>query len=116
MSKNKHQNKRHRAQQRTKQQAKQVRLLSVAIPLKEQPEPAKQPHSEREDEKEHPMGLREAAKRSTVTDWLLSGFTFVLAVVGTYQFVVVNGQLAIMRRDQRPWIKIKYTSHAMKPN
>ena len=68
------------------------------------------------------MGLREAARRSTVTDWLLAGFTFVLAVVAIYQFVVMSGQLAVMRdqvkvqrRDQRPWIKVQFKNHPLKP-
>jgi hypothetical protein len=114
MSKGKYKRQRQRAQQHAKQHARQVRLLGVAIPLKERPEPAEQSQSQRKDEKEKPMGLREAAKRSTVTDWLLASFTFVLAVVAIYQFVVMSGQLAVMRRDQRPWIKVSFTKADMK--
>jgi hypothetical protein len=45
---------------------------------------------------------------SKFTDWCVAGFTFVLAVVAIYQFVVMNGQLDTMRKDQRPWIKIAF--------
>jgi len=67
------------------------------------------------------MGLREAAKRSSLTDWLLTAFTLVLAVVAIYQFVIMSGQLEAMkdqvkvaRRDQRPWIKVTFTKSDLK--
>lgn len=50
--------------------------------------------------------LREAIERSSVTDWLLALFTFVLAVAAIYQFIIMNGQLDTMRKDQRAWLTI----------
>ncbi len=50
------------------------------------------------------------ARRSTLTDWIIALFTIVLAGAATYQFVIMNGQLDTMRKDQRPWIKVSFTS------
>jgi hypothetical protein len=58
------------------------------------------------DEQEPLMGLRNLAERSSLTDWLLAAFTFVLAACGIYQFIILNNQLSVMRKDQRPWMRI----------
>lgn len=60
--------------------------------------------------KDHPMRLGETIKtafnRSSLTDWLLVVFTFVLAAAAIYQFVIMNGQLDTMRKDQRAWVSL----------
>ena len=55
------------------------------------------------------MRLRELAKRSSLTDWLIASFTFVLAGASIYQFVIMGSQLDTMRKDERPWVKIDFT-------
>ena len=59
-----------------------------------------------------------AIKRSTLTDWLLVLFTFVLAGSAIYQFIIMSGQLGTMQQQvsqsdrqfaisHRPWVGIK---------
>jgi len=54
------------------------------------------------------MSLRKLAERSSLTDWLLAAFTFVLAAAGIYQFFILNSQVSVMRKDQRPWLKLDF--------
>lgn len=61
------------------------------------------------DKLEPPMKLRESAERSSLTDWLVAAFTCVLAAVGIYQFIILDSQLGVMRKDQRPWLKLELT-------
>jgi hypothetical protein len=42
----------------------------------------------------------------TFTDWCIAAFTVVLAGAAIYQFIIMGGQLAAMRTDQRAWLKI----------
>jgi hypothetical protein len=70
--------------------------------------PCRTSDRQRKDEQEPPMGLRKLAERSSLTDWLLAAFTFVLAAAGIYQFIILNSQLGVMRKDQRPWLKLDF--------
>lgn len=54
------------------------------------------------------MGFREVIKRSSLTDWLIMIFTGVLAGASIYQFIIMGGQLNIMQKDQRPWVKLSF--------
>lgn len=45
---------------------------------------------------------------SSFTDWCLTAFTLVLATASIYQFNVMGGQLDVMRKDQRPWLKLTF--------
>ena len=118
MSQKKHKRKPKGAHEYTHCEAARVLAQNrkVVAPEK-QPETTKATDSERQDEKENPMGFGEAVKRSSFTDWCLSAFTLALAVVAIYQFVVTNSQLDVMRNDERAWLKlegqpgeVKYTS------
>lgn len=51
-----------------------------------------------------------AKKDKTFTDWCIAAFTFVLAGAAIYQFIIMGSQLDTMRKDQRPWIKLSFTS------
>jgi hypothetical protein len=102
MSKGKYKRKREHRQSATPQQTPETRLLEP----KQQANNPSNAQSTRQGEKELPMGLREAAKRSSFTDWCLMIFTGVLAVVAIYQFVIMGGQLDTMRKDQRAWVSI----------
>ena len=46
------------------------------------------------------------AKSSSFTDWCIASFTFVLAAAAIYQFVIMDWQLDVMRKDQRAWITV----------
>jgi len=43
----------------------------------------------------------------TFTDWCLALFTFFLAAAAIYQFIIMGGQLDVMRIDQRAWIVVR---------
>lgn len=60
------------------------------------------------------MRLGERIKNSSLTDWLLTMFTGVLAAASIYQFTIMNGQLDEMRKEQRPWIKVIFDSDPLK--
>jgi hypothetical protein len=60
----------------------------------------------RDAKKEKPMRLRELVKCSSPTDWLIAIFTFPLVLVAIYQYIILDGQLDVMRKDQRAWVSI----------
>jgi hypothetical protein len=76
------------------------------VDCKEHGKAAADAQGERKGEEEHPMGLRELANRSSLTDWLIAIFTLVLAGSAIYQFIIMNGQLGVMQVDQRAWLKM----------
>jgi hypothetical protein len=45
-----------------------------------------------------------AKHESSFTDWCISLFTMVLAAASIYQFIILNGQLDVMRKEQRAWM------------
>ena len=53
------------------------------------------------------MGFREVVVRSSVTDWCIAAFTLALVVTSAYQNSSMQGQLNVMKDDQRPWVGIK---------
>ncbi len=67
---------------------------------------------------------------SSFTDWLCIALRFTAVIVAhvvirtfTRYFAIhgdqldaMRDQVKVQRRDQRPWIKVKYTSHPMKPD
>ncbi len=44
------------------------------------------------------------SRSSSFTDWCIAAFTLVLAAAAIYQFIIMGGQLDVMRKDQRAWI------------
>jgi hypothetical protein len=46
-----------------------------------------------------------ARKTATATIWI-AVFSFLLAGAASYQFIILNSQLNVMRKDQRAWISI----------
>jgi hypothetical protein len=46
-------------------------------------------------------------RESSFTDWCITAFTLALAVTGIYQYIVINGQLDAMRKDQRAWVEFQ---------
>jgi hypothetical protein len=45
--------------------------------------------------------------KGTFTDWSIAIFTVVLGCVAIYQYNAMNGQLSVMRNDQRAWLKVR---------
>src|SRR5437867_1893043 len=108
MSKGKYKRKREHAQKKAEQQEANIRLpYGKVIPPEHQTERAEAGYEKREHKQESEMGLREAIKRSSLTDWCIMLFTGVLTVVGYYQLTAMSGQLGVMREDQRPWVGLK---------
>jgi hypothetical protein len=56
------------------------------------------------------MSLGELWGECSLTDRIIAFFTAVLAVVAIYQIVITGSQLDTMRKDQRPWIKVSFTT------
>jgi hypothetical protein len=48
--------------------------------------------------------LKELWERSSLTDRIIAFFTGVLAGAAIYQFIIMGGQLDVMREDQRAWV------------
>jgi hypothetical protein len=115
MSKGKYNRKREHARQKAEQEVSKIRFPDAEVVSPEkQPKTAQKSNPQRSDKKEIPMGFRESVKRSSFTDWCIASFTLVLSVVAIYQYVVMGGQLDVMRKDQRPWIKLAFNTLTLK--
>jgi hypothetical protein len=55
--------------------------------------------------------IKRLLSKGNTTDWLLTAFTGLLAAVAILQWSVTDRQLRVMRRDQRPWIKVEMEKH-----
>jgi hypothetical protein len=53
-------------------------------------------------------------RNSSFTDWCIAAFTLVLAFVAIYQYNVMNGQLGVMRNDERAWLQVKVRGNSEK--
>ena len=114
MSKSKRQN----ADRNTHKKPTDVVHLNTVIHPEREGGPTDNPTAEANNEQDPPVPSRlwEWIKRdSTFTNWCIVVFTGVLAAVSIYQFVVIRGQLAEMRRDQRPWIRMEIDFATIKP-
>ena len=61
--------------------------------------------------------FREWVKReSSFTDWCIAGFTLVLAAASIFQFIVIGGQLDVMRKDERAWLKYELSGDPVEGN
>ncbi len=119
MGKGKYNHKRQRKQQRAEQDGTEPSLaVKKSVEAKKEGQSTKHGNSDRAKTEEDLMSLSEFFKGSSVTDWFIAIFTFVLAVAAIYQFNVTNGQLGKMQQqlDQsdrqfsvahRPWVEMK---------
>jgi hypothetical protein len=57
---------------------------------------------------------------SSFTDWCIAAFTLALTIVGYQQYKILDGQLHVMRTEQRAWISTKpdltHSSHFPLPS
>jgi hypothetical protein len=110
MNKGKYKRKRERARQRAQGQTQKAAFAeNVVVRAESQTKHPETADSERDGDKEHPVSFSEFFKRPSVTDWCIMVFTGVLAGAAIYQFVLLGGQLAIMRTDQRAWLEFGTT-------
>jgi hypothetical protein len=109
MSKGKYKRKREDTKQHAQQETKQVPVSdSVVVPAEEKEKTPATTKPKRNGKKESLMGLREMIERPSLTDSCIMFFTGVLAAAAIYQFIIMGGQLDVMRKDQRPWIKLTF--------
>lgn len=107
MSKSKHERERQQAHERIARETERIRLLNaVPAPTDHQAKPPEATYTQRSNEKENPMGLREGFKPSSFTDYCLAVFTGLLVVVAIYQIIITKGQLDAMRTDERAWLRL----------
>jgi hypothetical protein len=116
MSKGKYKRKRERSRQKAEQQEPNIGFLnSKVIPSEKHKKTPNPSNHNRCEEKEELVSFRESIKRSSFTDWCIAAFTLALTVVAVYQGVVMGGQLDVMRKDQRPWIKTTFEPFGVQP-
>jgi hypothetical protein len=90
-----------------------VKQNSLGIELLESNKEATHPDaakSARQEKREPSMSfgnrLRELWRACSLTDRIIAVFTGVLAAAAIYQFIITNGQLDTMRKDQRAWVAL----------
>lgn len=102
-----------RKKQQPKQQAYPAHNTVPGVEKKEMAEnktesATQSPHKSTNQENPRWGHFIEWAKReSTFTDWCIAAFTCGLFVASIYQFIILNGQLDVMRKDQRAWITLE---------
>ena len=106
MSKGKYKRQKEHAQQRAKQEGALVPALRGVVYPKPETETRTERKQDTNDKEERSMRFSERIKSSSLTDWLLTLFTAVLAAAAIYQFIIMGGQLDTMRKDQRAWVSI----------
>lgn len=74
------------------------------VPAEQKADSSTTTNHESEEEKGRSMRLKEFFGRSSLTDWLLAIFTGALVAAAIYQFIIMGGQLDVMRKDLRAWI------------
>jgi hypothetical protein len=107
MGKQKQKHKKQNTQQYAQQHAQDASLLGAKVNSESEAGNGAKRESEAQCKEGESMGLRERLKRSSITDWLLILFTAVIAGATIYQFIILGGQLDVMRKDQRPWIRVR---------
>src|ERR1039458_1614982 len=110
MSKGKYKRKQERAQQHAQQKPQQAALREGEVVHAHQEASSETTDSKGHAKQENSMSLSERTKRYGITDWLLAAFTLALVVTSIYQMVILSSQLDTMRKDQRPWIRVSFTS------
>ena len=106
MSKGKYNRKKQHSRKHAQQNAASPPTLDERVNPKTKAEAGAKREDETKCKEEQRMGLRERIKRSSVTDWLLTLFTLVLAATAIYHFIILRGQRDVMRKDQRAWIAV----------
>ena len=99
MSKGKHKRKKQHPQEHIQQKLPDAPVLDGQINPKTQTEASTERKDKANQKEQKSMGLRERIKSSSLTDWLLVGFTGVLSAAAIYQFTIMNGQLDEMQID-----------------
>jgi hypothetical protein len=109
MGKHKYKRKREHAQNKAQHEQEKIRLHNgEKVAPEKQDKAAANADEESKTEHAESMRLRERlhvlAERCSLTDWIIALFTFALAGSAIYQFIIMDGQLHVMQKDQRAWI------------
>lgn len=109
MSKGKYKRKRQHAQQKAKEDVEKPSSLEPEKMAQNNEEPAAETTKNHAKDKKPSRWTRFVnwvGNNKTFTDWCIAAFTFVLAAAAIYQFVIMGGQLGVMRTDQRAWLNV----------
>jgi hypothetical protein len=116
MGKHKHKQKKHHAKYQAHNEANAVALMNTKeITPENQTETTANVGKEAAKNEKPSLGKRFIdwmKKDKTFTDWCIAAFTFVLAGAAIYQFVIMGSQLDTMRKDQRPWLDLTFTTNS----
>ncbi len=107
MSKRKDKRKKKGTQHKTKQNADHGSFLGGMVEAKADAKNGDKRDGHFQQQYDHAMTFRERLEASSFTDWLLAAFTAVLAAFAILQFVIIDGQLDVMRKDQRGWLNVR---------
>ena len=100
-----------RANENAEQESTQVGVSNAEVIAAKYKEPSSKDAKTQGNKKNgRYMGLREIVKPISVTDVLLTAFTFALAVLAYYQWRTSNSQLFVMKNDERAWIRVSVRS------
>jgi hypothetical protein len=114
MSKGKYALRRERARNRKEQESNPDFVSKPTLTIAEET----QSPPEKVDRKKAGRGTSvktQSAKPNSFTDWCLAFFTAALVGIAVYQFIMMRGQLDVMRKDQRAWIAVTLKSEDYAP-
>jgi hypothetical protein len=116
MSRNKHKFKKHRANKQANEETHKATLMNSEEATAKGHTETNANAGKETAANEEPSWWRRSKqwmqKDKTFTDWCVAAFTFILAAAAIHQFVIMGGQLDTMRKDQRPWIDLTFTSNS----
>jgi hypothetical protein len=113
VTKGKHKRKKQRAQQQAQPSAANAPVVEQEEMAENKTEPSTQRTANPQNDPNPSRWKRFAEwvkRESSFTDWCVAAFTCVLAFAAIYQFIIMGGQLDVMRKDQRAWIAIAQKS------
>jgi hypothetical protein len=109
MAKDKYKRKKQHAQRKAQQRAESGIIMEQKKIIEDNTESAAKTTNETTNDKNPSRWQRfknYVDKSASFTDRCIAVFTFVLAAAAIYQFIIMGGQLDVMRKDQRAWIQV----------
>jgi uncharacterized repeat protein (TIGR01451 family) len=113
MAKGKYKRKAQRAQEIAKQTPERMAIVENQEAVENQAKPATKARNNPRDNKHPPRWERFKVYLggALFTNQAIAAFTSVLAAAAIYQFIIMGGQLNVMRIDQRAWLKFEAYSN-----
>jgi hypothetical protein len=109
MSKRKNKRKAQQAKRKAQQSAARTVIMEKKETAEQNEKAAREREAKAEADQEPSRWKRFTTyvkTKSSFTDWCIAAFTLVLAAAAIYQFIIMDGQLNVMRKDQRAWITV----------